>query len=300
MSCPPPLDLPGQRRPVRGPLGRRRAGGAPGRHRRRRRRGPRLQPGHGRRGPGPGRRRRPAGGRRGRPRPAGRGAGGPEGQPVHPGRAHHLLVPHPRGVAAPLRRHGGDPPAAGRGGGGGQDQHGRVRHGLVHRDLGVRTDPQPPRHRPGPGGILGGIGRRRGRRVRPPGPRLGHRGIDPPAGRPVRGGGHEAHLRHGVPLRPGGLRQLAGPDRAVRHHGGRRRPPLRRHRRPRPRRLDLAQPSHPAGPLGPRRRRGRPDRGRADRAPRRRRPRRGGPGPPGRRGPVPPPGPGWRRSRCPR
>ena len=40
--------------------------------------------------------------------------------------------------------------------------------------------------------------------------------------------------------------------------------------------------------------------GRADRAPRRRRPRRGGPGPPGCRGPAPPPGPGWRRSRCPR
>ena len=47
---------------------------------------------------GPGRR-RPGGRRRG-PGPAGRGAGRPEGQPVHPGRAHHLLVAHPRGVAA--------------------------------------------------------------------------------------------------------------------------------------------------------------------------------------------------------
>ena len=27
----------------------------------------------------------------------------------------------------------------------GQDQHGRVRHGLVDRELGIRPDPQPPR-----------------------------------------------------------------------------------------------------------------------------------------------------------
>ena len=190
--------------------------------------------------------------------------------------------------------------APGRGGGGGQDQHGRVRHGVVHRDLGLRSHPQPARHRPGPGGLVGGVGRRRGRRLRPPGPRLGHRRLHPPAGRPVRGGGDEAHLRHGVPLRPGGLRQLPRPDRAVRHHGGRRRPALRRDRRPRPGRLHLAQPAHAPGALGARRRGGRADRGRADRAARRGRPRRGGPGTPGRRGLRRRPGPGWRRSRCPR
>ena len=59
---------------------------------------------------------------------------------------------------------------------------------------------------PGARRVVGRIGRRGGRRVRPAGPRLRHRRVDPPAGRPVRGGGDEAHLRHRVPLRPGGLR----------------------------------------------------------------------------------------------
>ncbi len=153
---------------------------------------------------------------------------------------------------------------------------------------------------PGAGRVVGRIGRRGGRRVRPPGPRLGHRRLDPPAGRPVRRGRDEAHLRHGVPLRPGGLRQLARPDRAVRHHRGRRRPALRRDRRPRPGRLHLAQPPHPAGALGPRRRRGRPDRRRADRASSTVPPPTWWPGSARPPRPAPRPGPGWRRSRSPR
>src|SRR5690606_41267272 len=41
----------------------------------------------------------------------------------------------------------------GRRGGAGQDQHGRVRHGLVHGELGVRSDPQPVGHHAGTGWI---------------------------------------------------------------------------------------------------------------------------------------------------
>ncbi len=63
--------------------------------------------------------------------------------------------------------------------------------------------------------------------------------IRQPAGL-LRRGGPEAHLRPGVPLRPGGLRQLAGPDRAV--HQGRHglRPGDERHLGSRPPGLDLA------------------------------------------------------------
>jgi hypothetical protein len=48
-----------------------------------------------------------------------------------------------------LRRHGRRAAAPRRRGHGRQDQPGRVRDGLLDRELGVRPDPQPPRHRPG-------------------------------------------------------------------------------------------------------------------------------------------------------
>jgi hypothetical protein len=57
--------------------------------------------------------------------------------------AHDLRVAHPRGLRQSLRGHGGDPAARGRGADRRQDEHGRVRHGLVHRALGVRADAQP-------------------------------------------------------------------------------------------------------------------------------------------------------------
>src|SRR4029450_11514453 len=58
--------------------------------------------------------------------------------------------------------------------------------------------PNPHDPTPGParaprwvGGRLRGGG---GRRIRAAGPRLRHRRVDPPAGRAVRGRGHESHL----------------------------------------------------------------------------------------------------------
>ena len=83
-----------------------------------------------------------------------------------------------------------------------------------------------------PGGSSGGSAAAVAAGLVPVGPRLGHRRIDPPAGRPLRRGGDEAHLRDGVALRAHRLRQLPRPDRTVQRHRGRRRPPLRRHRRP--------------------------------------------------------------------
>ena len=74
--------------------------------------------------------------------------------------------------------------------------------------------PQPLRPGPCPGRLVGGLGGRRGRRAGPAGARLGHGRLDPPARRPVRRRGHEAHLRDRVALRARGLRQLARPDRA--------------------------------------------------------------------------------------
>ena len=87
-----------------------------------------------------------------------------------------------------LRRHRGRPAACGRAADPGQDQHGRVRHGLVDRALGVRRDPQPVGPRPHPRWLRGRLGRRR-RRVRgAPRDRHRHRRLDPAAGRRHRHG----------------------------------------------------------------------------------------------------------------
>ena len=66
----------------------------------------------------------------------------------------------------------------------GQDQHGRVRHGLVHRALRVRQHAQPVGPRPHPRRLRRRL-RRGGRRLRgAAGHRHGHRRLDPPARAP--------------------------------------------------------------------------------------------------------------------
>ena len=137
----------------------------------------------------------------------------------------------------------------------GQDQHGRVRHGLVHRELGVRPHPQPVGPRPHPRRLRrrlgGGAGRVRGAA----GHRHRHRRLDPPARRGHRHGRGEAHLRRGVALRADRLRVVAGPGRPVRAHRARRRAAARGDRRVRPARLHLdrrarARPSSPRPATG--------------------------------------------------
>ncbi len=66
-----------------------------------------------------------------------------------------------------------------------------------------------------------------------------HRRLDPPARRADRDGRGEAHLRHGVALRPDRLRVVAGPGRPVRAHGAGHRAAARGDRRARPDGLHL-------------------------------------------------------------
>ena len=148
------------------------------------------------------------------PGPAGRRARRGQGRPRHRGRAHDLRLAHPRGLPPALHRHRG---GAARGGGRGrdrQDEHGRVRDGLVHREQRLQGHAQSlgPRAR----------ARRLVRRLRgggrrghgAAGPRHRHRRLDPPARRALRRRRPQADLRPREPLRPGGLRLVAGPGRA--------------------------------------------------------------------------------------
>ena len=79
---------------------------------------------------------RPAAGLR-----AGRRADRGQGRAGHRGPAHHLRLEDPRGLDPAVRRDRGRQAARGRPADPRQDQHGRVRDGLLHRALGVRRRP---------------------------------------------------------------------------------------------------------------------------------------------------------------
>ena len=213
--------------------------GPPGPDRRRRRPGARLPArrhrGRARRRP----RRRRAPRRRRDARPAGRGAGGGQGRAHHQGRADHRRLEDPRGLASAVRLDDRAAAARRRHGDARQDEHGRVRDGLLHRVLGVRADPQPVGPGPDPGRLRRWQRRRAGRVRGAAGDRLGHRRLDPPARRGHRHRRRQAHLRRHLPLRPGRLLLLAGHPRPVRPYGARRRAAARGDRRARPARLHL-------------------------------------------------------------
>ena len=101
-----------------------------------------------------------------------------------------------------------------------QDEHGRVRDGLVHRELGVRSDSQPLGSDRVPGGS-GGARPRRSRKGWPVGARLGHGRIGQAARRSVRRRRAPAHLRDGVTVRNRRFRFQPRPDRACREDRGR-------------------------------------------------------------------------------
>ena len=146
-----------------------------------------------------------------------------QGQHDHDGRRHDLLVADARGIC-PAVRLDGDPAAVQavcRADG--QGQPGRVRDGVVDRELGVLPDAQPVGPRPRSRGQQrrpGGSGRGRGVLLLP---RLRHRRQHPTARLALRRGRTQADLRRGFPLRTGRIRKLARPDRPDHQRRDRRR-----------------------------------------------------------------------------
>ncbi len=139
----------------------------------------------------------------------------------------------PRGLGAAVRRDAGHAAARRRPGDPGQDEHGRVRDGLVDGVLRLRPDPQPL----GPGTHPGRLGRRlrRCRRRLRGADRGGHRHgrVDPPAGGRHRDRRRQADVRRRLPLRAGRPRVQPRPGRPVLPDGAGRRTAARGHRRPR-------------------------------------------------------------------
>ena len=132
--------------------------------------------------------------------------------------------------------------ARGRGARARQDQHGRVRDGLVERELGLRrraatpgtatacpAAPRAARRPPSPGGLAPVRARHR------------HRRLDPPAGLALRDRRPEAHLRRDLALRDDRLRLVARPVRAADPRRHRRGAAAARDGGPRPVRLDLGR-----------------------------------------------------------
>ena len=162
----------GRAGPLRRGVGRRGDRRPPRAHRRARRRTPGLPPRRGRRRPG--RRRREST----PPGPRGDELGPLAGVPVAVkdlfctrGSADHRRVADPRGLAPALRRHRHHPAAGGRRRHRGQDQHGRVRHGLARPRTRLRPHGQPLGHDPGAGRLVGRQRGGGGRRFRPARPR---------------------------------------------------------------------------------------------------------------------------------
>ena len=154
--------------------------------------------------------------------------------------ADHLRVEDPRGLREPVRGDGREASARGGRDPVRQDEHGRVRDGLVHGAQRVRTDAgtrsrptacpadrRAARPSPSPSGIVADRAR------------LGDRRLGAPARGVLRHRRREADLWPREPLRARRLRLVARSGRRLRRHCRRRRARARRHRRPRSDGLDL-------------------------------------------------------------
>ena len=126
---------------------------------------------------------------------------GPQRCPLRTRRAHHLWLENPRTLHRPVRRHGRRAAARRRRRLHRQDQHGRVRDGLVLRKLLFRPHLKPPRPRASAGRLQWRLSRGRSCRRNHPRPRLRHRRLSAPTGQLLRRRGPQAHLRPRLALR---------------------------------------------------------------------------------------------------
>ena len=138
---------------------------------------------------------------------------------------------HPRQFHADLRIDRHRQSLARRRGDARQAQQGRVRHGLVERDLVLRPGGQSrggakgSNTHAGAGRLVRRLGRGGGGASVPRRDRHRHRRLDPPAGGLHRHRRHQADLRPLLALGHRRLRLVARPGRADRAHGARRRDP---------------------------------------------------------------------------
>ena len=112
-----------------------------------------------------------------------------EGQPLHRRRADHVLVADPRGLASALRRHRRPAPSAAAGASSSARRTSTSSRWAPRRRTrpsGRHATPAIPRRVPG--GPRGGSAAAVAAGFVAAGPRLRHRGLDPPAGRAVRRG----------------------------------------------------------------------------------------------------------------
>ena len=167
-----------------------------------------------------------------------------EGRHRHQGRAHDCGLEDPPRLRPGLRLDGcralqGRGPLPPR-----QDEHGRVRDGLVDRELRIRSVAEPVGPDARPGRLRWrqrGCGERGSRAL---GPRLRYRRLDQAAVRALRQRRAAPDLRHRLPLRDRGVRFLARPGRTGYANGARQRASLSNHQRPRRMRFDDRRDSH--------------------------------------------------------
>ena len=110
-----------------------------------------------------------------------RHSGGAQGHFLRQGLAHHLRLENAGELRQPLRRARGGTAQRGRRRDPGQDQHGRVRHGLVQRNLLLRPGEESLGPDARPGRLLRRLGRGGGRAPGAGGDRHRHRRLHPPA-----------------------------------------------------------------------------------------------------------------------
>ena len=173
--------------------------------------------------------------------PLGRRPARRQGPLLHRGHPEPGRLEDPRGLPAALHRHRRRAPHLRRRAAAGQDPPGRVRDGLLDRELRLRPGPQPVGPLARARRLLGRLGRRRGVGRGAVGDRHRHRRLDPPARGAVRDRRAQADLRRGLALRDDRLRLLARPGRPADARRHRLRAAVRRHGRPGPVRLDLAR-----------------------------------------------------------